>query len=158
MKTVVAAVDFSPISRIVLAVAAEFARPLDARLILLHVVPNPVAMVADQLTATELAALVAGRKKDAVRHLGELINGLKGVPVEPLASTGVPAAEILAVAREQSADFIVMGSRGHTPLYQMVVGSTAHDVLRKAVCPVLIAPAPRRPAAPRRKNSQAQKS
>ncbi|MFN2624413.1 MAG: universal stress protein [Chthoniobacterales bacterium] len=38
------------------------------------------------------------------------------------------------------ADYIVMGSHGHTALYELLVGSTTHNVLMKASCPVVIVP------------------
>jgi nucleotide-binding universal stress UspA family protein len=34
----------------------------------------------------------------------------------------------------------VMGSHGHTALYDLLVGSTTHGVLMRAQCPVVIVP------------------
>ena len=45
--------------------------------------------------------------------------------------------EILRMAAEQSADMIVMGTRGHGPVGRMLFGSTSHHVVRAASCPVL---------------------
>jgi nucleotide-binding universal stress UspA family protein len=39
-----------------------------------------------------------------------------------------------------------MGSHGHTALYDLLVGSTTHQVLRKAKCPVVIVPSPTKAA------------
>jgi len=55
---------------------------------------------------------------------------------------GDPVTEILARAR--GASFVVMGSHGHGAMYDLLVGSTAQGVLRKAPCPVLIVPPARR--------------
>jgi nucleotide-binding universal stress UspA family protein len=54
--------------------------------------------------------------------------------------TGSPATLILAQAKIEDADYIVMGSHGHTALYDLLVGSTTYQVLRRTSCPVLIVP------------------
>jgi nucleotide-binding universal stress UspA family protein len=51
---------------------------------------------------------------------------------------GDPAAEIVAAAREDGADLVVMGSRGHTGVTRLVLGGVAHAVLTHAPCSVLI--------------------
>lgn len=63
---------------------------------------------------------------------------------------GHAAGELLAVAAEQHADCIAIGSRGQTGLRRFVLGSVARSVLFHAPCSVLIAHA--QPAAERRSN------
>lgn len=53
--------------------------------------------------------------------------------------TGDVAAEILASARETSADLIAIGSRGHGAMTRVLLGSVARNVLAHATCSVLIA-------------------
>jgi Universal stress protein family len=48
-------------------------------------------------------------------------------------------------ARPLEAAYIVLGSHGHTALYELIVGGTAAGILRDASCPVLIIPPPSRP-------------
>jgi nucleotide-binding universal stress UspA family protein len=50
---------------------------------------------------------------------------------------GEPSATIVQVARETSADLIVMGTHGRTGLARVLMGSVAEDVLRTAPCPVM---------------------
>lgn len=50
---------------------------------------------------------------------------------------GKPYQEIVAAAREESAELIVMGVQGRGPVNRMVFGSTTQHVVRKAECPVL---------------------
>ena len=52
---------------------------------------------------------------------------------------GHAATELLAVAAEQHADCIVIGSRGQTGLRRFMLGSVARSVLFHAPCSVLIA-------------------
>ncbi len=53
--------------------------------------------------------------------------------------TGSPAAQILAMALQIRADLVVVGSRGHSAIRDMVLGSITHRVLRHAPCTVLCA-------------------
>ncbi len=148
MKTILAAIDFSPVTDPVLALAATLGLSMDARVLLLHVVPSPPPLAAYQMGEDEEAQLLAATEKDASRRLVNLAARLAGVATETLTATGVPADEIVREASASGADLIVLGSHGHTALYDLLVGSTAHGVLKKAACPVLVVPATQsRPAA-----------
>jgi nucleotide-binding universal stress UspA family protein len=63
------------------------------------------------------------------------------LPVETVQLTGAPAPLILEEAESCGASYIVMGSHGHTPLYDLLVGTTTHGVLKRARCAVVIVPA-----------------
>ncbi len=53
-------------------------------------------------------------------------------------ASGVPADELLELARAEEADLVVVGSRSHSFLHEIFLGSVAKDVLRKSQIPVLI--------------------
>ena len=74
----------------------------------------------------------------AARHRVFPEGGGKGWPVQV---TGAPIAHIIEQAAKYEADYIVMGSHGHTAIYDLLVGSTTHGVLMRARCPVVIVPA-----------------
>lgn len=48
-----------------------------------------------------------------------------------------PAEDLIAVAEETNADFIVIGLRRRTPVGKLILGSNAQRVLLDAPCPVL---------------------
>ena len=48
-----------------------------------------------------------------------------------------PAEDLVAVAEEVSADFIVIGLRRRSPVGKLILGSNAQRVLLDAPCPVL---------------------
>jgi nucleotide-binding universal stress UspA family protein len=56
---------------------------------------------------------------------------------EELVEVGRPASEILRVAEEQGTELIVIGVQGRSALDLAVFGSTTHQVVRGAKCPVL---------------------
>lgn len=53
---------------------------------------------------------------------------------------GQPAKVIVSSAHEWGADLIVVGSHGRGGVSQLLMGSTAEGVLRRAPCPVLAVP------------------
>ena len=48
-----------------------------------------------------------------------------------------PAEDLIAVANETAADFIVIGLRRRTPVGKLILGSNAQRILLEAPCPVL---------------------
>jgi nucleotide-binding universal stress UspA family protein len=63
---------------------------------------------------------------------------LAGIKVEMKACTGMAASVILAVAREQQADLIVMCSHGRTGFKRWALGSVAQKIVRQSPLPVLL--------------------
>jgi nucleotide-binding universal stress UspA family protein len=55
-----------------------------------------------------------------------------------VALEGDPATEIVRFAAERKVGTIVMGTRGHTGLARLILGSTARNVLLHASCSVLV--------------------
>lgn len=53
---------------------------------------------------------------------------------------GDPARRILDMAKHVLADVIVMGSRGHSAIGELLIGSVAHKVTMKADVPVILVP------------------
>jgi nucleotide-binding universal stress UspA family protein len=155
MKTILVPVDFSAVSAAVVAEAASLARALDGRIVLLSVVQLPVVYTeyAALMNVTEIAA--AG-EKNAARELDRLEGELKNqfIKTETVQVTGAPVAHILEQAQKTNADYIVMGSHGHTALYDLLVGSTTHGVLMRARCPVVIVPAGKTAEQPAKRRRQ----
>ena len=51
-----------------------------------------------------------------------------------------PAHEVAGIARDTGADLIVVGSRGHSAIHGLLVGSVTSRILHIAPCPVLVVP------------------
>jgi nucleotide-binding universal stress UspA family protein len=143
MKTILAPVDFSGATDAVVAEATALARALDARVVLLTVIQPPAITNEYSALMDNLAEIVAAGEKNATKHLLEFEAKLQAekVPVETIQINGSPIRVIVEQAKKLDADYIVMGSHGHTALYDLLVGSTTHGVLMRAACPVVITPA-----------------
>ena len=57
--------------------------------------------------------------------------------VRQLVRGNEPAVDLIAVAEEEQADFIVIGLRRRTPVGKLILGSNAQRILLDASCPVL---------------------
>ena len=64
------------------------------------------------------------------------------IPVEYHLRRGVPAEEIMRLARESHCDLIVMGTHHRSNWGRLLLGSVAEAVVRQALCPVLTIKAP----------------
>ena len=75
---------------------------------------------------TQLEEVRAQLKDSGVEHeVRQLVRGLD------------PAEDLINVAGEVSADFIVIGLRRRVPVGKLILGSNAQRILLDAPCPVL---------------------
>jgi nucleotide-binding universal stress UspA family protein len=71
------------------------------------------------------------------------------------AVAGGPAHVIADIAREENADVIVIGTRGHSQIASLIIGSVTHKLLHMTPCPVLAVPPAATGAAPANAESDA---
>jgi nucleotide-binding universal stress UspA family protein len=148
MKTLLVPLDFSNTTERVLAHAAELARPLEARIMLVHIVEPvatyvPVGASMDVIAAAppqpmEMQDLSADEAR--LRSLAQPLSAA-GIPVECLAVVGLAVDDILDQAAKCNASYIILGSHGHGALYHLFTGSVVNGVLKRATCPVIVVPA-----------------
>jgi len=145
MKTILVPVDFSTVTRAVVAAASRLALTQQARIVLLNVTQPPVVSTEYAPYLESIGELVALSQKAALQQLERLARYLRrlGITTEIVNPVGGPAAVILKQAAALKAAYIVLGSHGHTAFYDLLVGSTAHGVLHRARCPVVVVPSPR---------------
>ena len=62
----------------------------------------------------------------------------KGVHVVTRVEYGNPVEQILSVAEDGRVNMIVMGAQGMTAAQELLIGSTAYEVVRRATLPVLL--------------------
>jgi len=145
MKTLLAAIDFSPISTKVVAEAAELALGLNAKLLLLNVLEPaaayvPVGAAMDVITApVPMEPPDLNLVKERLEQYAQPLRG-KGLTVETFAAVALPVDEILEQAKSIGASMIVLGSHGHGAAYQLFSGSVVTSLLHKASIPVTVIP------------------
>jgi nucleotide-binding universal stress UspA family protein len=143
VKIILVPIDFSPVTRSVVARAAALAGPAGAGIVILHVV-QPPAVISDLDPALPV---IQTMNRSAVRQLTkwrQLLEG-RGLAVETeCVVNGSPAHVISTEAERRSAEYVIIGSHGHGAFYDLLVGSTTSGVLKKVACPVVIVPALKR--------------
>lgn len=142
MKTILISVDFSSATRAVVEAAIEFAGVSDVHFVLHHSLMPPVITTEYGIGLEMLQETIEIGKKSALHQLEHLEDELtaRGLKVGTELTDGSAAPHILRLAVAKRADTIVLGSHGHSAIYDLLLGSTTHAVLQKAVCPVLIVP------------------
>jgi nucleotide-binding universal stress UspA family protein len=149
MKTILVPIDFSPVTKAVVDEAIALAQSSKGRIILLYIVQPPVLVAEYGGVIEDVVPLIEAAEKAATQLLAQWRDYLKEseVTTKTLKIEGFPAKEIVEQAKSLEADYVVMGSHGHTAFYDLLIGSTTSGVLKKAPCPVVVVPA--RPAAGR---------
>src|SRR5690606_25570922 len=97
MKTILAPIDFSPISDAVVTQATALARAFDGRVILLNVIQPPLLM-SEYAAAMDIAEITAAGEKHAARQLARIEEKLKAdsIRTESLQMLGSPVTHIAA--------------------------------------------------------------
>jgi nucleotide-binding universal stress UspA family protein len=92
-----------------------------------------LALVAQDVTGAPVVVLTVAGDTDVV------LDDDSGLETRVLSGSSVPKA-VHALAREERAGLIVVGSTRRGTLGQVLAGSTAQQVLHEAPCPVAVAP------------------
>lgn len=135
---IVVGVDGSAHARRALAHAIEEARRRDATVDAVYAYAPPVYW-----SAPEFGVLIPRPESEVVEDATELLRKeLADVPddvtVEPVVVEGPAAHALLETAK--GADLVVVGSRGRGGFMGLLLGSTSHQVVTHATCPVLVVP------------------
>jgi universal stress protein A len=138
-KKILAPVDFSPASKNGFKCALRFAREFGAELVVFHVIePAPAANFMAIPGAVPFCETDFSRAEKNLRSLvASEKNGSAERPCWKV-RVGVPAHEVVEMAKEVDADLIVIATHGYTGWKHFCIGSTAERVVRAAPCPVLV--------------------
>ncbi len=138
VKTIVAAVDTSQISRVVFKEALVLATNLRAKVFLVAVVPNyegNMNRFCIDDAERELTEPFRQFLDQAVEYAESL-----GLELHTLYRKGKPGREIVAVAREVNASLILLGSSRRHHVERMLSGRILADVITYSPCDVLLLP------------------
>jgi universal stress protein A len=142
MKAVVAAIDFSKVSDLVVAEAATLARRLGGKVVLVAVLVEPVYAKKLAAPTKTVAKFTSAHGRAVRRRLAAIRDQLQSefLPAEIVVRRGNAAVQILREAEEHEVAFIVIGSHGHTAFSELLLGSTTQAVLKRARQPVVVIP------------------
>ncbi len=139
-KTILCPLEFSEASSRAFEYALSLAQEADARLILLHAIEDVLGHAgAEFLGPVSVSEYYRHIEQDAIARLKAVVPDAARVWSRPdeRVVKGRAYEEILKVVAEEGVDLVVMGVQGKGALNRLVFGSTAHRVIREAVCPVL---------------------
>ena len=144
ISRILAATDFSKSSDAALEAAIDWAKRLGAELTLVHALRLQAPLVTPYEVVFPQNLLDQARDA-ASRKLEQALEKARAAGVAAKAQiTSAPAVPALAeVAEEIGADLLVMGTRGHTGLAHVLLGSVAERTLRLASCAVLTVKGPK---------------
>jgi nucleotide-binding universal stress UspA family protein len=142
IRTILHPTDFSAHSERAWELACALAKTHGARLVVLHVLEQPLTIHAGVMMSEPPPLPLAEELKSLQERL-QLIQAPNGTTeVQHQLLVGDTVTAILQIAREQHCDLIVLGTHGRTGLSRVLLGSVAEKVLRKADCPVLVVKSP----------------
>lgn len=137
--TILFATDFSENSEQACDYALSLASSYSARLLVLHVINEPVDLRGFYVPHISFETLEKEIEEGAEKMMEKFCRTrLAGFSnFETKVVSGIPADEIVRLAKENDASLIVLGTQGRTGLDHFLFGSTAERVVRTAHCPVL---------------------
>lgn len=157
MKNILVALDFTPVSNVIVNYAREQAMKFDADLTLLHV----ATAVRDLYIGYNLGSqdilgagmpmyysdegvmeVIKQELENEHEQLTSYVKNLKGedIRVSAVLKQGPVVETILEQADKLDADLIMIGSHGHNPLRRVILGSVSEGVVADACCPVMVIP------------------
>jgi nucleotide-binding universal stress UspA family protein len=151
MKKVLITLDYNPTAQKVAEVGFSMAKTMNAEIILLHVITDPVLYSTSGYSPIMgfdcfmdmgplLLESVDGLKKASLEYLNKSKQHLGDKTIQTMVREGDFADSILAAAKELKADIIVLGSHSRKWLENVVMGSVTEEVLHKTHIPLLIVP------------------
>lgn len=133
-RNILLCADFSALTDLALAYAADLARHFGAKLYALHV-RNPDDYV---IVFPEGRSIPPGFTVEQAREkLNSLLGPLFDIDREVLVEEGELLPTMGAVIEKNAIDLVVVGTRGRTGLAKLVLGSWAEKIFRRVPCPVL---------------------
>lgn len=138
VKTILCAIDFSQVSEKVAEFAGSLAAPLNAKIVVIHVVPSGTVYADFGIPLSSMETFCTTMITEGEKTLADFAEKhFKGMEVSAKVTCGEFAEEILHCAKEESADMIVVGTHGRKGMDRLLFGSVAEKVLRRAPCPVV---------------------
>ncbi|WP_421854786.1 universal stress protein [Marinomonas sp.] len=154
INTIVYACDLDGKTQAAMELVLSLAKTHGAKVILMHAIEPLNAQAANMINNYITEDVRDAMRKDAIKDINTRMERLLSefmekyseelsnleTPPETVIVNGIPSESIQRLAAEKNADLIVMNSRTHGRLSQMIIGSTANKVIHTSSIPVLVVP------------------
>ena len=151
ISKVLIALDYNPTAQKVAEVGFSVAKSMNAEVILLHVITDPVLYATSGYSPimgfpgfVDVSPLqldsVDGLKNASLQYLDKSREHLGDKSIQTIVKEGDYADAILETAKELHSDIIVIGSHSRKWLENILMGSVTEKVLHNSKIPLLIVP------------------
>jgi nucleotide-binding universal stress UspA family protein len=140
MKKILITLDYDSTSQKVAETGVNLAKAMNAEIILLHVISNPVFYYSQYSGMYQQLELLDDLKKAAQSFLNKTKLNLRNEAIQTLIAEGNTADKILESAKNTKADIIVIGTHSRKWLENILMGSVAEKVLKDSTIPLFIVP------------------
>jgi nucleotide-binding universal stress UspA family protein len=155
MKKVLIALDYDPTAQKVAEAGFSLAKSMNAEIILLHVISEPVYYSSMEYSPVmgftgymEMGPLqsvtMEGLKEASLKYLDKSRQHLGDSTIQTIVKEGNFADTILETASEVNADIIAIGSHGRKWIENIIMGSVTEKVLHSTSIPLFIIPTKKR--------------
>jgi len=118
-----------------LALAVAKQNQSDLHMVCVEEIPYAPELVEEVCETMETAA---DRFHDVIQHARAMAEA-SHVHLHTHVLAGRPVRDIVALVADFRADLLVIGAKGHSALYERMIGSRASRIMQLAPCPVLVA-------------------
>jgi len=151
MKKVLIALDYDPSAQEIAEKGYEFAKSMNAHVVLLHVTSDYVyyssldySPILGYDSFSNLGVLQSNTieelHKAAENYLATTKQHLGDTTIETVVKDGDFGEVILETAKEMNIDILVLGTHGRRGLDKILMGSVAEKILRNSTIPLFIIP------------------
>ena len=140
MKTILVPTDFSVTSEYACKIAAKIAKKTNATVYLIHLIELPkgvIDMAASSKFSIPESMLYLRKIREKILKIKEKLFH-EDIHVKYFIKLNNPFDGILKYANKIEADLIIMGSKGHSELKEIIIGSNTEKIVRSSKRPVIV--------------------
>lgn len=141
MKNILVAVDFSDVTEKLLDTATQMA-DVNTKVYIVHIAAPEPDFVGFDVGPEYIREGRAETLREEHRWLADYKAKLvkRGVDAEALLISGPTVELLLAEIDKLKADLLIIGKKGHSRLFEVIIGSVAKEVIHKVKIPTLLIP------------------
>ena len=137
MKTILIATDFSEASRNASLYGLQFAKAINANIILFNAYKIPSAATGLGVSVSRYDAMMQTDKR--LLEEADFLDPQRAI-IEIICDEGLAEDAIINIANEKKVDFIITGMKGSGKNFKKIFGSTATSLAKSSNIPVIIVP------------------